>query len=149
MNAARLVHELGVIIWVGGMFFANFALRPSLAGLDPPQRLPLLLRVFTRFFSWAGLAIVAVLGSGLAMVALLGGMSSVGTAVHVMIALAALMIIIYGALVAGPYVRLRKAIDRGDLPSAGQAVGRIRSWVAVNLALGLATVVVAVLGHRG
>lgn len=149
MNAARLVHELGVIIWIGGMFFANFALRPSLATLDPPQRLPLLMSVFTRFFSWAGAAIVAVVGSGIAMVVLLGGMSRVGTAVHVMIALGAVMIVIYGALVAGPYVRLRKALDRGNFPAAGQAVGRIRSWVAVNLALGLAIVAVAVLGHRG
>jgi len=76
-------------------------------------------------------------------------MSRVGTAVHVMIALGAVMIVIYGALVAGPYVRLRKALDRGNFPAAGQAVGRIRSWVAVNLALGLAIVAVAVLGHRG
>ena len=36
-----LLHLSGVIVWVGGMFFAHFCLRPVAAlQLPPPQRLP-------------------------------------------------------------------------------------------------------------
>ena len=35
MNVARWLHLLGVTIWVGGMFFAHMALRPSVAALAP------------------------------------------------------------------------------------------------------------------
>jgi len=149
LNAARLLHELGVIIWVGGMFFANFALRPSVAKLEPPpQRLSLLLNVFTRFLLWAGASIVAVIASGVVLVIMLGGMKSVGTSVHLMIALGLVMTVIYCVIVAGPYKRFRNTMSASDVPGAARAMARIRVLVAVNLALGLATVIVAVLGHR-
>ena len=36
------LHLAGVIVWVGGMFFAYFCLRPAAVRvLQPPQRLPL------------------------------------------------------------------------------------------------------------
>ena len=42
MQIARWLHLLGVVVWVGGMFFAHMALRPSVLALNPPERLPLL-----------------------------------------------------------------------------------------------------------
>ena len=33
----KLAHLAAVIVWVGGMVFAHFFLRPSLALLEPPQ----------------------------------------------------------------------------------------------------------------
>lgn len=35
------VHLAGVIVWVGGMSFAHFCLRPASLALPPPQRLAL------------------------------------------------------------------------------------------------------------
>ena len=44
------VHLAGVIVWVGGMSFAHFCLRPAALALPPAQRLALWSGVFGRFF---------------------------------------------------------------------------------------------------
>ena len=50
MGVALLLHLLGVVVWVGGMFFAYMALRPvGAAMLEPPQRLSLWAGVFGTF----------------------------------------------------------------------------------------------------
>ncbi|MBF3543177.1 hypothetical protein ISG10_36555, partial [Burkholderia pseudomallei] len=38
---ALFLHLLAVAVWVGGMVFANFCLRPALSDLSPQLRLPL------------------------------------------------------------------------------------------------------------
>ena len=53
MQVARWLHLLGVVVWVGGMFFAHMALRPALPRRSqPPQRLPLLAATLSRFIAW-------------------------------------------------------------------------------------------------
>ena len=37
----KLVHVLSLIVWIGGMVFAHFFLRPAVQALEPPQRLRL------------------------------------------------------------------------------------------------------------
>ena len=65
MSALLMLHLLGTVVWVGGMFFAHMALRPAAAELlTPQQRLPLLRAVLTRFFRWVWLAVLAILASG-------------------------------------------------------------------------------------
>ena len=77
MGIALLLHLLGVVVWVGGMFFAYMALRPVAATvLEPPQRLSLWAGVFAKFFPWVWLSIALILGSGLYMWMALGGVSS-------------------------------------------------------------------------
>jgi uncharacterized membrane protein len=50
-NPLLFLHLISVAIWVGGMFFAYFCLRPAAVEiLEPPQRLPLWLATFKRFF---------------------------------------------------------------------------------------------------
>lgn len=51
-----------MVLWVGGMLFARFFLRPALAVLDPPQRLRLMHEVLRRFFAAVTVAALAVLG---------------------------------------------------------------------------------------
>ena len=59
------LHLLGVIVWVGGMFFAHMALRPAAVEvLEPPLRLPLMKRTLDRFFPWVWASIAAILSSG-------------------------------------------------------------------------------------
>ena len=63
------IHLLGVVVWVGGMFVLLFAVRPvAAAQLPPPQRVPLLATALGRFFFWVSIAIIAILGSGIALV---------------------------------------------------------------------------------
>lgn len=147
MQIAQWLHVLGVVVWVGGMFFAHMALRPSLPALEPPQRLPLLVAVLGRFFRWVALAIPAIVASGAYMIVALGGMAQVGAYVHLMTALGAVMIAIFGYIVALPYRRLASAAKDHAWPAAGVAMQAIRRYVGVNLILGLATTTIAFLGH--
>ena len=68
-NLLKLTHVLSILVWVGGMVFAHFFLRPAVAALQPPERLRLMHEVLGRFFKvvlW--LSSVAVV-SGVWMIA--------------------------------------------------------------------------------
>jgi uncharacterized membrane protein len=147
VQIAEWLHLLGVIVWVGGMFFAHMALRPAAQALDPPQRLPLLAVALRHFFRWVGLAIFAILASGAWLIAGMGGFGAVGAYVHLMTAIGLLMVAIFGYIVAAPYRKLVAAVGEGAWERGGKAMGQIRRYVGVNLILGLVTTTIAVLGH--
>jgi uncharacterized membrane protein len=140
-----LLHLLGVIVWVGGMFFAYFCLRPAAAStLDPAQRLPLWNSTFARFLRYAALAVVAILVSGSAMLAQVG-MRNAPLGWHVMLGLGLLMSLVFVYVYAYLYPMLRSACQAADWPAAARALDRIRHMVAVNLGLSLLTVLAALL----
>ena len=141
-----LLHLSGVIIWVGGMFFAHFCLRPVAATqLPPPQRLPFLAAVLGRFFRVVALAVVVILVSGFArMVAT--GFAQAPLHWHMMSGLGLLMAAIFAVIYLLQYPRLKAAVAASDWPVAGAAMNRIRLLVATNLALGVVTLLVATLG---
>jgi uncharacterized membrane protein len=148
MDLARLLHVIGVAIWVGGMFFAYMALRPAAAALlEPPQRLPLWQETFRRFFFWVWLCVAGILASGLWMISLYGGFAAVGRHVHVMLGLGVVMMLIFAHVYFSPYQRLSRAVRGQDWKAAGQALGQIRKLVAVNLTLGLLIIGVALVGR--
>ena len=143
-----LLHLLGVIVWVGGMFFAHVALRPVVAELlQPPQRLPLLAGVLGRFFKWVAWSIALILASGIAlMVQVKAGGGRLGPQIHAMAAVGVVMMIIFFHIRFGPFKRLLAAVVAQDWPAGGAAMGRVRLLVLVNLVLGIVTVVLALLG---
>ena len=144
MQFARWLHVMGVVVWVGGMFFAHMALRPSVQSLAPPARLPLLAATLSRFIAWVAVAIVAILASGFAMMAMMG---TAGPHVHAMTALGLAMVAIYGYLVAVPLRILRGGVGASDWPRAVAAMQRVRQLVGVNLVLGLAVIAIAYLAR--
>lgn len=141
-------HILAAVIWVGGMFFAYVALRPSAGALEPALRLPLWHRVFSRFFPWVWASILVLLVSGYGMVFLgFGGFRGIGPHVHIMQATGIVMVLLFLHLFFAPWRRFRRAIAAGDLAVAGKSLEQIRRLVAVNLVLGLFTVVVGASGR--
>jgi uncharacterized membrane protein len=143
----KLLHIAGVLVWVGGMFFAWMCLRPVAAQqLEPPARLRLWAAVFARFFPWVWVAVAAILASGL-WTLLQVGMRQAPWYWHLMLTLGLVMSGIFVYVVAVPYARLRAAVAAQNWPAGGQALGRIRQLVGLNLLLGFATVAVATLGR--
>jgi uncharacterized membrane protein len=143
----KLLHIAGVLVWVGGMFFAWMCLRPVAAQqLEPPARLRLWAAVFARFFPWVWVAVAAILASGL-WTLLQVGMRQAPLYWHLMLTLGLVMSGIFVYVVAVPYARLRAAVAAQNWPAGGQALGRIRQLVGLNLLLGFATVAVATLGR--
>jgi uncharacterized membrane protein len=138
------LHILAATVWVGGMFFAYVVLRPAVAPFEPPVRLPLWRRVFSRFFLWVWAAIVLLVATGYAMFLHYG----VGGAhVHMMQASGVLMILLFLHLFFAPWRRFGTAIDVQDFAAAARQLAQIRMIVALNLALGLLTVVVGASGR--
>ena len=147
MQVARWLHVLGVVVWVGGMFFAHMALRPAAQALPPPQRLPLLAGTLAHFVAWAGLAVAMVVGSGVALIGRAGGLGAVGAPVHAMSAIGLAMAAIYAWLAARSLPQLRAAVAAARWEQAGAAMATVRRLVGVNLVLGLVTVTAATLGR--
>ena len=139
------VHLLGVIVWVGGMAFAYLCLRPAAVSLEPPARLTLWAAVLARFFPLVWISVVAIIGSGLAMM-LNRGFAGAPEAWHVMFAVGLVMAGIYLYVWFVPWRRLRTAVAHQNWPQGAAALGRIRQGVAVNLVLGTVNVAVATIG---
>src|ERR1700680_5043017 len=94
LEIALFLHILGVVVWVGGMLFAHFFLRPALADLSPQIRLPLMEAVLGRFFLWVGVAVLAILISGGLMLARYGAYAP--WTVKAMAALGIVMMLLFG-----------------------------------------------------
>ena len=142
------IHLLSAVVWVGGMFFALIVLRPAVGPMDPAARLALWRRVFARFFPVVGIAVLALLATGHAMILVeLGGFAAIGLSVHLMEGTGVLMAVLYAVLLLGPYRAFLKALDAGALPAAGRAIERIRWIITVNLALGVLTLAIATTGR--
>jgi uncharacterized membrane protein len=142
------IHLLAAVFWVGGLAFAYTVLRPSAAPLDAATRLPLWGRVLGRFLPWVGVSILALLGSGVAMIFLVFGQpSGAPPYVNLMAATGILMMLMYVRVVFAPWRRFRGALDRGALPEAAQSLNQIRLIVGLNLFIGVVTVVVGGTGR--
>ena len=151
-TALKLLHVLAVILWVGGMLFAQLCLRPSLQVLEPPQRQRLMHATLQRFFNAVAVAVVVVLVSGLWMIGRVAkdnvqaGLDfNMPLGWTVMAALGLLMMAIFGHLRFALFKRLGRAVAASDHAAGAAALAGIRLWVNINMALGLATVAAALL----
>jgi uncharacterized membrane protein len=141
-------HILGALFWVGGMAFAYTILRPAAAPLEGPVRLTLWRDVFKRFLPWVGVSIVALLVSGYAMMFLVyGGFARAPLYIHVMQGTGILMMLLYLHLYFAPWQRLQKTVQAADWQNAGKHLAMIRKLVAINLALGVITVLIGSTGR--
>ena len=145
----KLVHVLSLIVWIGGMVFAHFFLRPAAQTLEPAVRVRLMADVLQRFFNAVLVAIVLVLGSGLWMIGNIaraaaesGGRFAMPLSWTIMATLGMVMMAIFGHIRFALFKRLQRAVTAADWAAGGKALASIRSLVAVNLGLGVLTVVV-------
>lgn len=139
-----LLHLLAAIIWVGGMFFAHFCLRPAaLETLQPPNRLPLMEAALRRFFRYVSASVLVLLITGAFMFASVG-FQAAPAGWHAMLALGVLMALVFAYIRGVLYPKLRTECAAGAWPAAGKALNSIRHLVAMNLALGVITIVAAV-----
>lgn len=143
------LHLSAVVVWIGGMVFAHFCLRPAaLATLPPPQRLPLMAAALGRFFALVAAALLLLWGSGVARFAALwrnGGIPPLSW--NLMAAIAALMTLVFAWIVLRLYPRLKQAVAAAAWPQAAAVLDPVRRLVLLNLALGFATIAVATVGR--
>lgn len=148
----KLLHILSIVVWIGGMVFAHFFLRPATLQLEAPQRVRLMHDTLQRFFSAVLAAVVVVLASGLWMIGRVAKETvQAGLDFNMplnwtlMTVLGLVMMAIFGHIRFALFKRLRKAVSASDWPAGGAALASIRTWVGINLAIGVVIIAIAVL----
>ncbi len=146
----KILHLLSIIVWVGGMAFTLFFLRPAVTMLEPPARIGLMHVVLRRFFGAVVASIVVALASGIWMMAIFSSQAAQsGASVNmplgwtVMAALGVLMMAIFGHIRFVLFKRLQIAVTASNWPAGGAALAAIRTWVQINLLIGVVIVAVA------
>jgi uncharacterized membrane protein len=152
-NLLKTLHVLAIILWIGGMIYTLFFLRPAVASLDGPTRVKLMHDVLARFFKavlWASTIAVA---SGLWMIGRVakqtvqsGGSFAWPIEWVVMMVLGILMFLIFGHIRFVLFKRLQRAVAASDWPAGGAVLNTIRQWVTINLAIGVVIVCVTLIG---
>ncbi len=138
MKLLLFLHLLSAMLWIGGMAFAHFALRPAaVATLAPPQRLPLMSAALGRFFKLVSGAIVVLLATGLYVIFARGGFDAARAGVLAMLAGGLTMMAIFGHIAFAGYPRLRRCVAEEKWPAAAAQLNGIRRLVEVNLVLGV------------
>lgn len=140
------LHQVAAIIWIGGMFFAHFALRPTIKrSLEPPERIQVALGVFRRFFPWVWVCIATLWISGI-WVSVAKYPSGPPMSVHVMMGTSLLMTLVFVFLYVLPFRRMKIAVDYENWRWASAKFSAIRRLMAFNMVIGFLTVIIAVSG---
>jgi uncharacterized membrane protein len=123
-------------------------LRPSVAEiLQPPERLSLWHKVFSRFFLWVWLFSLITVCSGLAMIYLYGGVNHLPMHIHVMLLAGGTMFVIFVYLYFTQFKPFVSAVSAQDWPQAAEILATIRKLVATNLSLAATIFAVLMLGQ--
>lgn len=148
----KTLHVLSIIVWIGGMVFAHFFLRPAVAQLEPPARLRLMHDVLGRFFKAVLAASLLTLASGGWMlgraarqVAQAGGSFELPLAWTVMAVLGSIMVAIFMHIRFVLFKKLSRAVAASEWAAGGAALARIRTWVSINLGVGVLVLLVTLL----
>jgi uncharacterized membrane protein len=134
-NLFLFFHLAAAIFWMGGMAFMVIALRPALASLAPPVRLPLVVAVLRRFFVLVTVSIALLLATGLVLfMQAPDGARPPGW--HAMAGLGVLMMLVFGHIFFSPWRRLKQAVAAQDWPEGGKRVRQMELLVKFNLGVG-------------
>ena len=149
----KTIHLLALMLWLGGMAFGHFFLRPAVAALAPPDRVRLMHAVLGRFFNAvlgaAGLTLLTgvwMIWRSAGQAAQSGGKFALPLEWMVMALLGLLMMAIFGHIRFVLYPRLSRSVAAQDWPGGAGVLGSIRTWVGTNLGIGVFIVLVLMLG---
>lgn len=148
----KTVHVLSIIVWVGGMVFVHFFLRPAGAQLDPPVRLRFMHDVLGRFFKAVLVASLLTLVSGVWMLGRFakqlvqsGGSFEMPLAWTIMAMFGVAMVAIFMHLRFALFRRLGRAVAASEWDAGSAILVQIRTWVAINLGLGVLVLLVTLM----
>ena len=152
---AKLLHLISAIVWMGGMTFMLFALRPAVTALMEPQpRAQLMGEVWRRFFAIVAVAAVVLFATGTHLYTsafkaakAAGGAGSVPLGWNLMLVLGMAMILLFGHIYFAGFRKFKRAVTAAEWPIAAKAAGQIHRLVVVNFVLGWLAIVSVRLVH--
>jgi uncharacterized membrane protein len=148
----KTVHVLSIVLWIGGMAFAHFFLRPAVAQLEASVRLRLMHDVLGRFFKAVLVVSLLTLVSGVWMLGRVakqvvqsGGSFEMPLAWTIMAVLGVVMVAIFMHIRFVLFKRLGQAVAASDWGAGAAAMGQIRRWVSFNLGTGVLVLFVSLM----
>ena len=140
----KLIHLVAGIVWLGGMTFMLYALRPAAAAMvDAQMRARLVLQVWQRFFLWVAVAVIALFttGTNLYTTAFRAakaatGQGSVPLGWNLMLVIGLVMMAIFGHIYFAGFRKFKRAVAAEQWPDAARAAALIQTLVTVNFVLG-------------
>ena len=141
---AKLLHLIAGIVWMGGMTFMLFALRPAaLDTLEAQPRAVLMGQVWKRFYALVLVAIVALFATGTHLYTqtfraarLAAGEGSVPLGWNIMLVLGLVMMLIFGHIYFAGFKKYKRALASGEWSVAAKAAGLMHTMTLINFALG-------------
>ncbi len=141
---AKLLHLIAGIVWMGGMTFMLFALRPAaLDTLEAQPRAFLMGQVWKRFYSGVLVSVVVLFATGTYLYTqtfraarLATGEGSVPLGWNIMLVLGITMMLIFGHIYFAGFKKYKRALGRGEWPVAAKAAGLIHTMTLINFTLG-------------
>ena len=148
----KTLHVLSIVVWIGGMVFSHLFLRPAFAQLDAPLRLRLMHDVLGRFFKAVLVASLLTLASGVWMLGRVakqvvqsGGNFEMPLAWTVMAVLGVAMVAIFMHIRFALFKRLGRAVAMSEWAAGDAVLAQIRTWVSINLGLGVLVLIVTLM----
>jgi uncharacterized membrane protein len=143
-DIAKLLHLISAIVWLGGMTFMLFALRPSLlAVMEPQPRARLMAEVWQRFFAMVGIAVVVLFATGTHLYTTAfkaakaaGGTGSVPLGWNLMLVIGMVMFLIFGHIYFAGFRKFKRAVAAAEWPEAAKVAAQIHAKVVANFVLG-------------
>jgi len=139
----KAFHLLAVVVWIGGMAFMLFCLRPAARVLEPPARVTLMHAAIKRFLAVVGIAIAVLFACGAAMVGIAWSAArraglgfNMPLDWYTMIATFFVMLAVFVHIRAVLFRRLAAAVTAARWPDGAGALAAIRWEVSINLVLG-------------
>jgi uncharacterized membrane protein len=140
----KLLHLTAAIVWMGGMTFMLFALRPAaMQAMEAQPRARLMVEVWRRFFALVAASVVVLLATGGSLYAAgframreAGGAGGMPLGWNIMLVLGLIMFAVFGHIYFAGFRKFRRAVAAGEWPVAANAAARIHTLVVVNFTLG-------------
>jgi uncharacterized membrane protein len=140
----QLAHLVAAMVWMGGMTFMLFALRPAvMAEMEPQQRLALMGAVWQRFFAVVAGAIVVLFTTGTSLYTALfratrlaTGQGGVPLGWNLMLIFGVAMMLVFGHIYFAGFRKFKRAVAAAAWPLAAQSAAQIHRLVVINFALG-------------
>ena len=148
----KTIHVFSIVLWIGGMAFAHFFLRPAVAQLEASVRLRLMHDVLGRFFQAVLVASLLTLISGVWMLGRVakqvvqsGGSFEMPLAWTVMAVLGIVMVAIFMHIRFVLFKRRGQAVATSDWSAGAAVMAQIRRWVSINLGTGFLVLLVSLM----
>jgi len=148
----KTIHVLSIVLWIGGMAFAHFFLRPAVAQLEASVRLRLMHDVLGRFFQAVLVASLLTLISGVWMLGRVakqvvqsGGSFEMPLAWTIMAVLGIVMVAIFMHIRFVLFKRLGQAVAASEWSAGASVMAQIRRWVSINLGTGFLVLLVSLM----